>query len=225
MGDTSQIEKELDHRPKPTNKTQTKMAFYMLEQPMFHLEPVMSSGFYPRTERYPNLMEQLLEEALNKYCETDYESDSDDYSMDEEEQHHTDKEKVSKQPESENEASKAIIETNINMEVSSAKQGFKRILNNIKEDLEKVEIQIELVGYKFKGEHFEVRVVDDNLLDIKAEGNDQKYHKQFKLASNAIIEKTESKFECNEEDKQTLTIKVPKNVKIFQVPIAMEDQN
>ena len=194
----------------------------MLEQPMFHLEPVMSSGFYPRMERYPNLMEQLLEEALNKYCETDYETDSDDYSMDEEEQHHTDQEK----PESENEASKAIIETNKNMEVSLAKQGFKRILNNIKEDLEKVEIQIELVGYKFKGEHFEVRVVDDNLLDIKAEGNDQKYHKQFKLASNAIIEKIESKFECNEEeDKQTLTIKVPKNVKIFQVPIAMEEQN
>merc|ERR1712213_63117 len=109
--------------------------------------------------------------------------------------------------------------------VSSAKQGFKRILNNIKEDLEKVEIQIELVGYKFKGEHFEVRVVDENLLDIKAEGNDQKYHKQFKLASNAIIEKIESKFECNEEDKQTLTIKVPKNVKIFQVPIAWEEQN
>merc|ERR1712107_388412 len=50
--------------------------------------------------------------------------------------------------------------------------------------------------------------------------------KQFKLASNAIIEKIESKFECNEEeDKQTLTIKVPKNVKIFQVPIAMEEQN
>merc|ERR1711963_8997 len=188
MGDTSQIEKELDHRPKPTNKTQTKMAFYMLEQPMFHFEPVMSSGFYPRMVRYPNLMEQLLEEALNKYRETDYESDSNDYSMDE------------------NEASKAIIETNKNMEVSSAKQGFKRILNNIKEDLEKVEIQIELVGYKFKGEHFEVRVVDENLLDIKAEGNDQKYHKQFKLASNAIIEKIESKFECNEEeDKQTLT--------------------
>merc|ERR1712213_265863 len=209
----------------PINKTQTKMAFYMLEQPMFHLEPVMSSGFYPRMERYPNLMEQLLEEALNKYCEIDYESDSDDYSMDEEEQHHTDQEKASEQPESENEASKAIIETNKNMEVSSAKQGFKRILNNIKEDLEKVEIQIELVGYKFKGEHFEVRVVDENLLDIKAEGNDQKYHKQFKLASNAIIEKIESKFECNEEDKQTLTIKVPKNVKIFQVPIAWEEQN
>merc|ERR1711963_322999 len=176
-------------RPKPTNKSQTKMAFYMLEQPMFHLEPVMSSGFYPRMERYPNLMEQLLEQALNKYCETD----SDDYSMDEEEQDHTDQEKASEQPESGHEASKAIIETNKNMEVSSAKQGFKRILNNVKEDLEKVEIQIELVGYKFKGEHFEVRVVDDNLLDIKAEGNDQKYHKQFKLASNAIIEKIESK--------------------------------
>ena len=112
------------------------------------------------------------------------------------------------------------------MEVSSDKHGFKRILNNIKEDLEKVEIQIELLGYKFKGEHFEVRVVDDNLLDIKAEGNDEKYHKQFKLASNAIIEKIESKIECNEEeDKQTLTIKVPKKVKIFQVPIAMEEHN
>merc|ERR1711963_960578 len=145
--------------------------------------------------------------------------------MDEEEQHHTDQEKASEQPESENEASKSIIETNKNMEVSSAKQGFKRILNNIKEDLEKVEIQMEHDGYKWKGEHFEVRVVDENLLDIKAEGNDQKYHKHFKLASNAIIEKIESKFECNEEDKQTLTIKVPKNVKIFQVPIAWEEQN
>merc|ERR1712213_291103 len=195
------------------------MAFYMLEQPMFHFEPVMSSGFYPRMVGIPISWNNSLK------SETDYESDSDDYSMDEEEQHHTDQEKVSKQPESENEASKAIIETNKNMEVSSANQGFKRILNNIKEDLEKVEIQMELVGYKFKGEHFEVLVVDDNLLDIKAEGNDQKYHKQFKLASNAIIEKIESKFECNEEDKQTLTIKVPKNVKIFQVPIAWEEQN
>ena len=72
----------------------------MLEQPMFHLEPVMSSGIYPRMARYPNLMDQLLEEALKKYRETDYENDSsdDDYSMDEEQ--HTDQEKASVQSES-----------------------------------------------------------------------------------------------------------------------------
>jgi len=50
-----------------------------------------------------------------------------------------------------------------------------------------------------------------------------KYQKQFKLPSNAIIEKIKSKFEAKENDHQTLTIRIPKDVKVFQVPISMEE--
>ena len=65
--------------------------------------------------------------------------------------------------------------------------------------------------------------IEDSSLEILANGNDQKYQKQFKLPSNVIIEKIESKFEAKANDHQTLTINIPKDVKVFHVPISMEE--
>jgi len=70
---------------------------------------------------------------------------------------------------------------------------------------------------------FLAHIIDNSSLEILANGNDMKYQKQFKLPSNAIIEKIKSKFEAKENDHQTLTIRIPKDVKVFQVPISMEE--
>ena len=121
----------------------------------------------------------------------------------------------------ENDQSKQLIETKNDKEIRKV----KRIMNKVEvnEDLQKLEIKIELFGYDFKGDELNVRVIDNSSLEILANGNDQKYQKQFKLPSNAIIEKIESKFEAKENDHQTLTISIPKDVKVFQVPISMEE--
>merc|ERR1712018_105077 len=94
---------------------------------------------------------------------------------------------------------------------------------NIKEDMEKVQIQVEFHGYKFKGEHLDVQVVNDDILVVKAEDGNQKFVRQFKLSSQCNLNKIESKFDTKEEDKQTLNVTIPKGVKMVQVPIAMDE--
>merc|ERR1712107_232976 len=190
------------------------MAFYMLQQPFFTLEPVMSSEFNRRMPSNCNISDELLHDLMTIEYETDSEYESDfDQQMDE---NHDENEKVE---------SNELVQANKDSEVSLEKaQKFKQIMNkvNVSEDVEKTKIHIELSGYQFKAEHLEVRVVNGNILEVKAEHGDQKYQKQFKLAPNVIIEKIESKFNT-EEDKQILSINVPKDVKIVQVPIAMDE--
>jgi len=98
----------------------------------------------------------------------------------------------------------------------------------VKEDLEKMEIKIELFGSKFKPEHLEINVVNGCVatLVVKAEdGDDQKFERQFKLPSETNIDKIDSKFFYKKEDKQTLQITIPKDVKIVQLPISMEEDH
>merc|ERR1712079_373586 len=84
------------------------------------------------------------------------------------------------------------------------------------ENMEKVEIKIKLHGHKFKAENLDVQVVN-------AEDDEEKFERKFKLPSNTLVEKIESKFDVKEENVQTLTINIPKDVKIVQVPIAMDE--
>jgi len=102
---------------------------------------------------------------------------------------------------------------------------FKRFGSkvNVNEDMEKVEIVIELIGHKFEGEHLDVTVIDGNVMKIKAEDGDKKFERQFKLPQNANIDKIESRFSSKDEDKQIMTITIPKEVRITQIPIAMEE--
>merc|ERR1712062_450660 len=97
----------------------------------------------------------------------------------------------------------------------------------VKEDLEKMEIKIELFGAKFKPEHLDINVVNGCVatLVVKAEDGDQKFDRQFKLPSETNIDKIDSKFFYKKEDKQTLQITIPKDVKIVQLPISMEEDH
>ena len=97
----------------------------------------------------------------------------------------------------------------------------------VKEDLEKMEIKIELFGTKFKPEHLDINVVNGCVatLVVKAEDGNQKFERQFKLPSETNIDKIDSKFFYKKEDKQTIQITIPKDVKIVQLPISMEEDH
>ena len=194
------------------------MAFYMLQQPMFNLEPMTACGIRRR-----NLMKEFLAEAFENYCdETDSdENDNEVCMIADDVQDKQLKIKSNSESRNENDQLKELIEAKNDIEIRKV----KRIMNKVEvnEDLQKLEIKIELIGYDFKADELDVRVIDDSSLEILANGNVQKYQKQFKLPSNAIIEKIQSKFEAKENDHQTLTISIPKDVKVFQVPISMEE--
>merc|ERR1712213_174416 len=199
-------------------KSNRKMAFYMIKQPMFNLEPMTACGIRRR-----NLMKEFLAEAFENYCdETDSdENDNEVCMIADDVQDKQLKIKSNSESRNENDESKELIEAKNDIEIRKV----KRIMNKVEvnEDLQKLEIKIELIGYNFQGDDLDVRVIDNSSLEILANGNDMKYQKQFKLPSNAIIEKIKSKFGAKENDHQTLTIRIPKDVKVFQVPISMEE--
>merc|ERR1719359_1424464 len=105
------------------------------------------------------------------------------------------------------------------------KTDSKRFMSKVacQETMEKVETKIQFGGHKFKAENLDVQVINDNVLVVKAEDDEEKFERKFKLASNVLVEKIESKFEVKEEDTQTLMINIPKDVKVVQVPIAMDE--
>merc|ERR1712062_734815 len=118
------------------------------------------------------------------------------------------------------------LETN-NEEEKTIKNHSMMTKVMVKEDLEKMEIKIELFGAKFKPEHLDINVVNGCVatLVVKAEDGDQKFDRQFKLPSETNIDKIDSKFFYKKEDKQTLQITIPKDVKIVQLPISMEEDH
>merc|ERR1711963_505737 len=91
------------------------------------------------------------------------------------------------------------------------------------ETMEKVEIKVELLGHKFKAEHLEVKVIDGNVLVTKAEDGEKQFERKFNLPEKCNAEKIESKFNAKEEEKQTIMISIPKDVKIVNIPIAMDE--
>lgn len=105
-------------------------------------------------------------------------------------------------------------------QIISKKFGTKISVN---ENMEKTEIAIQLVGHKFKPEDLEVQVLDGNVLLVKAEG-EPKFERRFNLPAKSLVDKIESVFNMKEEDKQTLLIKIPKDLKVVQVPISLMEQ-
>merc|ERR1712012_45210 len=91
------------------------------------------------------------------------------------------------------------------------------------ETMEKVEIKIQFGGHKFKAENLDVQVVNENILVVKAGDEEQKFERKFKLPSNVLVEKIESKLDVKEEDTQTLLINIPKDVKCIQVRISINE--
>merc|ERR1712047_118671 len=84
----------------------------------------------------------------------------------------------------------------------------KRFMTKVacQETMDKVEIKIQFAGHKFKAENLDVQVINNNVLVVKAEDDEEKFEKKFKLPSNILVEKIESKFDIKEEDTQTLLI-------------------
>merc|ERR1712025_453290 len=91
------------------------------------------------------------------------------------------------------------------------------------ETMEKVEIKIHFGGHKFKAENLNVQVINGDALLVKAEDDEEKFERKFKLPSKSLVEKIDSKFDTKEDNAQTLTINIPKDVKVVQVPIAMDE--
>merc|ERR1712047_36966 len=76
---------------------------------------------------------------------------------------------------------------------------------------------------KTNEENLDIQVINDDVLVVRAGDDEEKFEKKFKLPSNILVEKIESKFDLKEEDKETLLINIPKDVKVVQVPIAMDE--
>merc|ERR1712086_627783 len=103
----------------------------------------------------------------------------------------------------------------------TSKQFMSRV--SCQEDMEKVEIKIQLHGHKFKAENLDVQVINNDVLVVKAEDDEEMFERKFKLPSNVLVDKIESKFDVKEENTQTLSIHVPKDIKRIPVPISMEE--
>merc|ERR1712012_1089181 len=55
------------------------------------------------------------------------------------------------------------------------------------ETMEKVEIKIQFGGHKFKAENLDVQVINDNILVVKAEDDEEKFERKFKLSSDILV--------------------------------------
>ena len=90
----------------------------------------------------------------------------------------------------------------------------------LKEDQEKLEIEIEFSGYQFKPEHLDVQLVNENTLAISAKDGEHVFKRKFKLASNCQMDKIMPRFKDG-KNRQILSITVTKDAKkILNIPIS-----
>jgi len=199
------------------------MAFYIYEQPAFSMEH-FHPGFYQPSRsmsrpRHWNLLENLFEQEA-RACQSSQSCGS-SRSM---------KKSLDKSSNSTSEEGKMEVKAdqtkNENKSVEPViKTISKKFMSKVacQETMEKVEIKIQFVGHKFKAENLDVQVINGDVLIVNAEDGEEKFERKFKLPSNILVEKIESKFDVKEEDTQTLMINIPKDVKVVQVPIAMDE--
>merc|ERR1711971_644362 len=211
---TSKLRKKGDH---------IKMAFYIYEQPAFSMEH-FHPGFYQPLRsssrpRHWNLLDNLFDHEKTA-CQSG-QSCCSSRSMNK---------SVEKSSNSTMEEGKMEVEVNKTNQENKCmepvtKTVSKRFMCKVacQETMEKVEIKIQFGGHKFKAENLDVQVINNDVLVVKAEDDEDKFERKFKLASNVLVEKIESKFDVKEEDTQTLMINIPKDVKVVQVPIAMDE--
>ena len=221
------------------------MAFYYLEEPQFAMEQFLPFGTqrrfchlpksprhhwnYQRVPNFVNELDNFFNEAEAKirseqrqFCSMkDYleaiETMAKTMMI---EQKETKKSLEVKKSDEKQEVVKSEAEKPVAKQEIVKQFGSKVCLN---ETMDKVEIKIDFMGHKFSGEHLDVQIIDGNVLIVKAEDGDKQFERKFKLPEKCNIEKVESKFSNKEEDKQTMTITIPKEVKIVQVPIAMDE--
>ena len=198
------------------------MAFYIYEQPAFvmeHFHPAFSQPLRTLGKpRHLNFLENLFDQE-KKSCEPNW---------------HCSRTKSVKKS-MEKSSSSSVQEGRMDAKISKAndenkivepttKTTSKKFMSRVSchENMEEIEIKIQLHGHKFKVENFDVQVINDNILVVKAEDDKETFEKKFKLPSNVLVDKIESKFDVKEENAQTLAIHVPKDNKRTQVPISLE---
>ena len=193
------------------------MAFYIYEQPAFAMEH-FHPAFISRP-RHWNLLENLFNQE-QMFCESTQHCSKTKSVQNSEEKSSCSLVQGGKMGElvektnEENKIVEPVIET-------TSKQFMSCV--SCQEDMEKVEIKIQLHGHKFKAENLDIQVINSNVLVVKAEDEEEKFERKFKLPFNALVDKIESKFDIKEENTQTLAIHVPKEIKRIQVPISMEE--
>jgi len=199
------------------------MAFYIYKQPAFSMEN-FHPGFYQPLRsmskpRHWNLLEKLFDDEETA-CQSSQSCCSSKSSNKSEE-----KSFISTKEENKMEVEVDKINQENKFMEPATKTVSKRFMFKVscQETLEKVEIKIQFGGRKFKAENLDVQVINDNVLVVKAENDEEKFERKFKLSSDTLVEKIESKFDVKEEDIQTLIINIPKDVKVTQVPIAMDE--
>merc|ERR1712079_381464 len=211
---------------KSTNKPQTnkfKMAFYIYGEPVFSMEH-FHPGFFQSSKsinrpRHWNLLENLFdpEETACQSSQSCCSSTSVQKSV----------EKLSNSKTDEGKMDLEVSKTNgENKDLEPiTKTVSKRFMSKVscQETMEKVEIKIQFGGHKFKAEDLDVQVDNEHILVVKADDEEEKFERKFKLPSNILVEKIESKFDVKEEDTQTLLINIPKDVKCIQVPISVKE--
>merc|ERR1711963_342965 len=215
------FKEQTSKRRKNTNLI--KMAFYIYEQPAFSMEH-FHPGFYQpvRTVSRPkhwNLLEKLFddEETACQSSQSCCSSRSTKKSVENSSNSTAEERKMEVDVDKTNQENKSIEPV--------TKTVSKRFMFKVscQETMENIEIKIQFGGHKFKAENLDVKIINDNVLVVKAEDNEEKFERKFKLSSNIIVEKIESKFDVKEEDVQTLIINIPKDVKVTQIPIAMDE--
>merc|ERR1712018_1034349 len=223
MGSYERKIRELISTLRKKQNNNNKMAFYIYEQPAFSMEH-FHPGFYQPLRsvsrpRHWNLLKNLFEEEA-KACQSS-QSCCASRSM---------KKSVEKSSNSTSEEGKMEVEADkTNEEIKDMEPVIKTVSKKFvckvacKETMEKVEIKIQFGGHKFKAENLDVQVINGDVLIVKAEDDEEKFERKFKLPSNILVEKIESKFDTKEDDTQTLMINIPKDVKVVQVPIAMDE--
>merc|ERR1712004_899730 len=218
---TLKFKKQTSKRRKTQNLI--KMAFYIYEQPAFSMEHFHPGFHQPlrslSSPRHWHLLEKLFDDD-ERTCQSSQSCCSSRSANKSEEKSTI---STTEQGQMEVEVDKTNQE-NRSMDPATKKIS-KRFMFKVscQETMEKVEIKIQFGGHKFKAENLNVQVINDNVLAVKAEDNEEKFERKFKLSSDILLEKIKSKFDVKEEDVQTLIINIPKDVKVTQVPIAMDE--
>merc|ERR1711996_100747 len=219
MGSSERKIRDITSKLRKKENNNKKMAFYIYEQPAFSMEH-FHPGFYQPLRsvsrpRHWNLLENLFEQEVNP-CQSS--------------QCCCASKSMKKSTSSTSEEGKMEVEGNkTNKEIKDmepvTKTFSKQFMSKVacQETMEKVEIKVQFGGHTFQVENVDVQVVNGDILIVKAEDDEEKFERKFKLPSNILVEKIESKYDTKEDDTQTLMISIPKNVKVVQVPIAMDE--
>merc|ERR1712018_78650 len=181
MGSSDRKIKDITSKLREKENHNNKMAFYIYEQPAFSMEH-FHPGFYQPLRsvsrpRHWNLLENLFEQEA-KACQSN-QSCCASRSM---------KKSVEKSSNSTSEEGKMEVEVNkTNKENKDMEPVIrttsKKFMSKVgcQETLEKVEIKIQFGGHKFKAENLDVQVINGDVLIVKAEDDEEKFERKFKL--------------------------------------------